>query len=66
MYVGLNFWVMAHIRGIQYASIDCVDLEIGLGLGLGFILYCRIWRPLASSPLYVPTALFFVKRRDVL
>ena len=29
---------------IQYGLLGLV---LGLGLGLGFILYCRIWRPLA-------------------
>ena len=29
---------------IQYGQLGLV---LGLGLGLGFILYCRIWRPLA-------------------
>ena len=29
------------------AYLDCVDLVLVLGLGLGLILYCKIWRPLA-------------------
>ena len=28
-------------------SMDCVDLVLVLGLGLGLVLYCKIWRPLA-------------------
>ena len=27
--------------------MDCVDLVLVLGLGLGLVLYCKIWRPLA-------------------
>ena len=27
--------------------MDCVDLVLVLGLGLGLILYCKLWRPLA-------------------
>ncbi len=27
--------------------MDCVDLVLVLGLGLGLILYCKIWHPLA-------------------
>ena len=42
---------------IQYGLLGLV---LGLGLGLGFILYCRIWRPL---PFLVSSTIGITKMR---
>ena len=45
------------------ASMDCVDLVLVLGLWLGLILYCKIWRPQAP-PYMCPLPIYCTRARS--